>query len=193
MGLDLNKLAPWNWFKKEQEAQQGAGSVPVAKANLPASSSPSSLDPLLQFHREVDRLFDDAFRGFGGRWPSLTLPSVASEWRDLLRPSLDIHETDQQYRVTLEVPGVEEKDIQLTLDDDVLWIRGEKRQEQEQQDGQYHRIERSYGSFQRALNLPGDADQDAIKASFKNGVLTVTIGKREHADVSTSREIAIAN
>jgi len=193
MGFDLNKLAPWNWFKKEQEAQQGAGSVPVAKANLPASSSPSSLDPLLQLHREVDRLFDDAFRGFGGRWPSLTLPSVVSEWPDLLRPSLDIHETDQQYRVTLEVPGVEEKDIQLTLDDDVLWIRGEKRQEQEQQDGQYHRIERSYGSFQRALNLPGDADQDAIKASFKNGVLTVTIGKREHPEVTTSRKIPIEN
>lgn len=193
MGFDLNKLAPWNWFKKEQEAQQGAGSVPVAKANLPASPSPSSLDPLLQLHREVDRLFDDAFRGFGGRWPSLTLPSVASDWEDLLRPSLDIHETDQQYRITLEVPGVDEKDIQLTLDDDVLWIRGEKRQEQEQQEGQYHRIERSYGSFQRALNLPGDADQDAIKASFKNGVLTVTIGKREHAEVSTSRKIPIEN
>jgi len=193
MGFDLNKLAPWNWFKKEQEAQQGAGSVPVAKANLPASPSPSSLDPLLQLHREVDRLFDDAFRGFGGRWPSLTLPSVASEGDDLLRPSLDIHETDQQYRITLEVPGVEEKDIQLTLDEDVLWIRGEKRQEQEQQEGQYHRIERSYGSFQRALNLPGDADQDEIKASFKIGVLTVTIGKREHAEVSTSRKIPIEN
>lgn len=193
MGFDLNKLAPWNWFKKEQEAQQGAGSVPVAKANLAASSSPSSLDPLLQLHREVDRLFDDAFRGFGGRWPSLTLPSVASDWQDLLRPSLDIHETDPQYRITLEVPGVDEKDIQLTLDDDVLWIRGEKRREQEQQEGQYHRIERSYGSFQRALNLPGDADQDAIKASFKNGLLTVTIGKREHAEVTTSRKIPIEN
>ncbi|MFO8154154.1 Hsp20/alpha crystallin family protein [Thioalkalivibrio sp.] len=193
MGFDLNKLAPWNWFKKEQEAQQGAGSVPVAKANLPASAPLSSLDPLLQLHREVDRLFDDAFRGFGGRWPSFTLPTMGPEWQDLLRPSLDIHETDQQYRITLEVPGVDEKDIQLTLDDDVLWIRGEKRQEQEQQDGQYHRIERNYGSFQRALNLPGDADQDAIKASFKNGVLTVTIGKREHADVSTSRKIPIEN
>ncbi len=121
------------------------------------------------------------------------LPTMGSDWQDLLRPSRDIHETDQQYRITLEIPGVDEKDIQLTLDDDVLWIRGEKRQEQEQQDGQYHRIERSYGSFQRALNLPGDAHQDAIRASFKNGVLTVTIGKREHADVSTSREIAIAN
>lgn len=193
MGFDLNKLAPWNWFKKEQEAHQGAGSASVAKANLPASPPPSSLDPLLQLHRDVDRLFDDAFRGFGGRWPSLNLPTVASEWQDLLRPSLDIHETDRQYRITLEVPGVDEKDIQLTLDDDVLWIRGEKRQEQEQQDGQYHRIERSYGSFQRALNLPGDADQDAIKASFKNGVLTVTIGKHERADVSSIRTIPIGN
>jgi HSP20 family protein len=142
-------------------------------------------------HREVDRLFDDAFRGFGGRWPRLTLPTVASEWRGLLRPALDIQESDKQYRITLEVPGVEEKDIQLTLDDDVLWIRGEKRQEQEHKDGQFHRVERSYGSFQRALNLPEDANQDAIKASFKNGVLTVTIDKRSQTAAPSGRTIPI--
>jgi HSP20 family protein len=77
------------------------------------------------------------------------------------------------------VPGVEEKDIQITLDNDVLMVRGEKRQEQEKKEGGFHRVERSYGSFQRALNLPDDANQDSIKASFKNGVLTVTIDKRE--------------
>ena len=150
MDFDLKKWAPWNWFKKEQDADQGAGNVPVAKTNLSTNPPSPSLDPLLQLHREVDRLFDDAFRGFGGRWPRLTLPTVASEWRGLLRPALDIQESDKQYRITLEVPGVEEKDIQLTLDDDVLWIRGEKRQEQEHKDGQFHRVERSYGSFQRA-------------------------------------------
>ncbi|MEN9493439.1 MAG: hypothetical protein RJA63_3888, partial [Pseudomonadota bacterium] len=129
--------------------------------------------------------------GFGGRWPRLTLPTVASEWRGLLRPALDIQESDKQYRITLEVPGVEEKDIQLTLDDDVLWIRGEKRQEQEHKDGQFHRVERSYGSFQRALNLPEDANQDAIKASFKNGVLTVTIDKRSQTAAPSGRTIPI--
>lgn len=192
MNLDLKKWAPWNWFKKEQDTQQSASNVPVTRANLPAMmSTSSSLDPLLQLHREVDRLFDDAFRGFGLSWPRLTLPAVASEWQGLLRPSLDIQETDTQYRITLEVPGVDEKDIHLTLNDDVLWIRGEKRQEQEHKGNQYHRIERSYGSFQRALNLPEDANQDAIKASFKNGVLTVTIDKRERAAAPAGRTIPI--
>ncbi len=191
MDFDLKKWAPWNWFKKEQDADQGAGNVPVAKTNLSTNPPSPSLDPLLQLHREVDRLLDDAFRGFGGRWPRLTLPTVASEWRGLLRPALDIQESDKQYRITLEVPGVEEKDIQLTLDDDVLWIRGEKRQEQEHKDGQFHRVERSYGSFQRALNLPEDANQDAIKASFKNGVLTVTIDKRSQTAAPSGRTIPI--
>jgi HSP20 family protein len=188
MNLDMKKWAPWNWFKKEQDAQQGAGNVPVAKANLPMNPPSSSFDPLLQLHREVDRLFDDVFRGFGVQWPRLTLPA---EWRGLLRPALDIQESDKQYRITLEVPGVEEKDIQITLDDDVLWVRGEKRQEQEHKEGQYHRVERSYGSFQRALNLPEDANQDAIKASFKNGVLTVTIDKRAQAAAERGRTIPI--
>ena len=109
----------------------------------------------------------------------------------MLRPSLDIHETEKQYVITLEVPGVEEKDIQLTLDDDVLWVRGEKRQEEERKDAQYHFVERSYGSFQRALNLPADANQDAINASFKNGVLTITLDKREQPAASGARQIPI--
>lgn len=88
-------------------------------------------------------------------------------------------ETDKQYKIAPEVPGVEEKDIQITLDNDVLMVRGEKRREQEKKEGGFHRVERSYGSFQRALNLPDDANRDSIKASFKNGVLTVTIDKRE--------------
>jgi HSP20 family protein len=191
MSIDLKKWAPWNWFRKEQDTRQEPANVPVAKANLPATLPPASLDPLLQLHREVERLFDDAFRGFGVQWPRLALPGVPSAWPGLLRPALDIQETDKQYRITLEVPGVEEKDIQITLDDDVLWIRGEKRQEQEHKDAQYHCVERSYGSFQRALDLPEDADQDAIKASFKNGVLSITIDKRAPATPPRGRTIPI--
>ncbi|STX57145.1 molecular chaperone (small heat shock protein) [Klebsiella variicola] len=83
------------------------------------------------------------------------------------------------------------KDIQITLDNDVLMVRGEKRQEQEKKEGGFHRVERSYGSFQRALNLPDDANQDSIKASFKNGVLTVTIDKREVSAPKQGRSIPI--
>jgi HSP20 family protein len=147
----------------------------VQRNDLPAASGPVS--PILQLHREIDRLFDDAFRGFG--FPALNMPQWPSDWSGMLKPALDIQETDKQYKITLEVPGVEEKDIQITLDNDVLMVRGEKRQEQEKKEGGFHRVERSYGSFQRALNLPDDANQDSIKASFKNGVLTVTIDKRE--------------
>lgn len=197
MNFDLKKLAPWNWFKKEQqEAQQSAGNLPVARSQAPGTlSSLPTTDPLLQLHREVDRLFDEAFRGFGLGFPRLSLPasapSLLPQWQGVLRPSLDIQETDKQYHITIEVPGVEEKDIQLTLDDDVLWVRGEKRQEAERKDGQYHFVERSYGSFQRALNLPADANQDAIKASFKNGVLTITLDKREQPAGSGARQIPI--
>ena len=199
MNFDITKFAPWNWFKKEQqEAQQNAGSLPVNRSQ--ASSTPSGTqvgDPLIQLHREVDRLFEDAFRSFGFGFPRLNptreTASLLPTWQGMLRPSVDIQETDKQYLITLEVPGVDEKDIQLTLDDDVLWVRGEKRQEEERKDGQYHFVERSYGSFQRALNLPSNANQDAIKASFKNGVLTITLDKREQPVGSGARQIPIQN
>jgi HSP20 family protein len=192
MNVNLKKLAPWNWIKKEQEVQQGASPISPGSAGAVASLPSASRDPLLQLHREVDRLFDEAFAGFGLSLPRLTLPGAsASAWQTVLRPSLDIQETDKQYRITLEVPGADEKDIQLTLEDDELWIRGEKRQETEQNDGQYHLVERSYGSFQRVLNLPADADRESIEAKFKNGVLTITMNKREQAAASKGRTIAI--
>lgn len=103
----------------------------------------------------------------------------------------DIRENRQAVQDYPEVPGVEEKDIQITLDNDVLMVRGEKRREQEKKEGGFHRVERSYGSFQRALNLPDDANRDSIKASFKNGVLTVTIDKREVSAPKQGRSIPI--
>lgn len=192
MNVDLKKLAPWNWFKKEQEVQQGSNQISPSSSGAVASLPSASGDPLLQLHRQVDRLFEEAFAGMGLSLPRLTLPSTsASGWPTLLRPSLDIQETEKQYRIALEIPGAEEDDIQLTLDDDLLWIRGEKRQESEQNQGQYHLVERRYGSFQRVLNLPADADRESIKATFKNGVLTITMDKREQAGGARGRTIAI--
>lgn len=191
MTIDFKKWAPWNWFKKEQDSRQAEASVPVTKSNTPASLPSTSFDPWLQLHREVDRVFEDMFRGFGLAWPRLSLPPLPTAWQGMLRPALDIQETVKQYRITLEIPGVEEKDIQLTLEDDVLWIRGEKRQEQEHKEAHYHCVERSYGSFQRVLNLPEDADQEAIKATFKNGVLTIIIDKRPQPAPERGRNIPI--
>ncbi|VCW39298.1 hypothetical protein BANRA_05310 [Klebsiella pneumoniae] len=110
MDIDFKKLAPWNWFKNEQQEQQTVSSLPVQRNDLPAASGPVS--PILQLHREIDRLFDDAFRGFG--FPALNMPQWPSDWSGMLKPALDIQETDKQYKIALEVPGVEEKDIQIT-------------------------------------------------------------------------------
>jgi HSP20 family protein len=187
MNFDLKKWAPWNWFKKEQEEQQSAASLPVQRSDLPVANS--AVSPIMQLHREIDRLFDDAFRGFG--FPTLAMPRWPSELPGMLKPALDIQETDKQYTIALELPGVEEKDIQITLHDDVLLVRGEKHQEQEKKDGGFHRIERSYGSFQRALDLPGDANQESIKAAFKHGVLTITLDKHEASTPKQGRSIPI--
>lgn len=187
MDIDFKKLAPWNWFKKEQEEQQSAASLPVQRNDLPVAGGPVS--PILQLYREIDRLFDDAFRGFG--FPAQAMPQWPSDLPGMLKPVLDIQETDKQYKISLEVPGVEEKDIQITLDNDVLMVRGEKRQEQEKKEGDFHRVERSYGSFQRVLNLPDNADQESIKAAFKNGVLTITMDKREASAPKQGRSIPI--
>lgn len=187
MDIDFKKLAPWNWFKKEQEEQQSAATLSVQRNDLPVAGGPVS--PILQLHREIDRLFDDAFRGFG--FPAQAMPRWPSDLPDMLKPVVDIQETDKQYKISLEVPGVEEKDIQITLDNDVLMVRGEKRQEQEKKEGGFHRVERSYGSFQRVLNLPDNADQESIKAAFKNGVLTLTMDKHEASAPKQGRSIPI--
>lgn len=187
MNLDLNKLAPWNWFKKEQEEQHTTSPVAVQRADLPVTAE--TVSPILQLHREIDRLFDAAFRGFG--FPTLATTRFPAEWAAMMKPALDIQETDIHYKIALEVPGVEEKDLQVTLDNDVLTVRGEKRKDTETKEGGFHRIERSYGSFQRALNLPADADQESIKATLNNGVLTILINKREPSAVSKGRSIPI--
>lgn len=123
-------------------------------------------DPFLDLHREVNRLFDDSFRGMGGG-------ERGEGGRFMLAPRVDIHERDDRIEVCAELPGVSEKDIDLSVDGDMLTIRGEKRNER--QDAQAHVIERSYGSFQRSIQLPFAPDPDKVEASCANGVLTVSI------------------
>jgi len=173
-----NVLTPWNWFKKEEEQTRPARSLAL---------TPSGSNPFDRLHQDMDRLFEDFFRGFplspfsrGGR----------TGLGSLLHPQVDIAEGPKAYTITVEVPGVEEKDVALTLSEGTLTIHGEKRYEQESQDKQYHRVERSYGSFQRVISLPTDTDENEVKATFKNGVLTVTVGKMAQA-TSHVKKIAI--
>ena len=167
--MDWKSIAPWNWFRKEQE--RDITPTPASRA----------ADPISTLHREMERTFEDLFRRYGGRsrlgasWPSL--PSF-DETAALLRPSIDISEGRKAYTVRVEVPGIEKGDVTLQIEDDTLMIRGEKKREKEESDEDYHCVERSYGRFERVLSLPEDADPDGIAAKFKNGVLKVTIPKR---------------
>ncbi|CAM4212921.1 Hsp20/alpha crystallin family protein [Vreelandella rituensis] len=165
--MNTHKPSPWNWLRHEASDTR-SGSTPV-------KSSGGEVSPLMGIHQELDRWMDRVMGQFG-------MPSSASgEVPSLLRPSVDIAERDKEYVISVEVPGVEEKDIKLNLEDDQLIIEGEKRQEEKSEEGRYQRIERSYGSFRRMLNLPADARKEEIQASFNNGVLTVTIPRDAEA------------
>ena len=101
--------------------------------------------------------------------------SPQSGW---LKPTLDLGATDKEYTISMELPGVEANEVKLELVKDTLKVSGEKRQEKEEKEKDFYRMERSYGSFQRVLSLPEDADQENIKAVFKNGVMTITLPRR---------------
>jgi HSP20 family protein len=173
--MELKKLVPWNWFKKEEEDE--GKTLPVQREDAQDQAYAFN-SPLIRFHREIDRLFDNAFRGFGSapfRFDRSLIPKMDE---GVLKPTLDLGATDKEYTITVEIPGVDEKDVKLEIVNDTLTIRGEKKQEKEEKEKNYYRVERSYGSFQRVLSLPEDADQENVKATFKKGVLTVNMPRR---------------
>ena len=173
--MSKKRWIPWNWFKKEEEDNDK--SVPVQRTStddqLPALSG-----SLARFHQEIDRLFDQAFRGFDPPPLGFRHPLRPRMSDGTLKPTLDLGATDKTYTVSVEVPGVDEKDVKVEISNDTLTIRGEKKQETEEKDKNFYRMERSYGSFQRVLSLPEDADQEGVSAIFKNGVLTVTLPRK---------------
>jgi HSP20 family protein len=134
--------------------------------------------PLLSLHREVNRLFDDVFRGFG-------VPSLGGFDRSLSLPNVELGETDKEVRITAELPGLDEKDVDITVEEGVLTLRGEKKSEVEDKDRGY--TERSYGRFERRIGLPRGIERDQASATFKNGVLTVVLPKSEAANENVRR------
>jgi HSP20 family protein len=125
-------------------------------------------DPFMSFYRDMNRLFEDAFRG---------LPLGAGVGQMVATPRMDVRETDQEVCVETDLPGVSEKDIEVRLDDDVLTIRGERKAERREDKENYHVMERSMGAFQRSMRLPFHVDPQQVQASFENGVLTVRLPK----------------
>jgi HSP20 family protein len=158
--MAIGDIVPWRWGKLRQTSER------------PFEDFRGEMDSL---HRTIDRLFENAW---GGEFPSLF--SETTRTRDLV-PRMDVAEDSKAFRVTIELPGMTDKDIAVSLTDRLLTIRGEKKEEKEQKDKDAYRSERRYGSFRRAFELPGDVDANSIEASFKNGVLTIDLPKTKEA------------
>lgn len=179
--------------------RKSEGKKPPAPAPV-ASMFPTSLQAL---QSEIDRLFDEFSRGFGYgfSWPRLSRRFFDVESRRGMEralaplgglvPSVDVAESDKEVTVTAELPGISEKDVDVTLSDDVLTIKGEKKAEREEKDKNYYMSERTYGSFERSFRLPESADPAKISADFQNGVLTVRVQKRAGAAKSGTKKVAI--
>jgi HSP20 family protein len=145
----------------------------------------STPDPFFRLQHEVNRLFDDAFAGFG------QLSRFAPELHDIRSPRINVRETDAAFEVEAELPGVDEKDIDVQLSDNTLTIRGEKRAERkEEKEGEYRLVERSFGSFARSIEIPFPVDGDSVEATFRNGVLHLSLPKPPEA-ASKTRKIAV--
>jgi HSP20 family protein len=143
-------------------------------------------DPFSAMRMEMDRMFENFMtRGLGG-FPRI----AAGERSGNMIPSVDVRESNGEIVVEAELPGLDEKDVEVTLRDGVLRIRGEKRSTREEKKDDYHLTERSYGRYERAFRLPDGIDEDKIKADIKNGVLLVTVPKKPEA-VSNEKKIQI--
>jgi len=142
-----------------------------------SAPAPWKSDPFETLRSEMNSLFDNFFgRGFGA------LPRLFGDnTSGAVVPRIDVRETDTQLTVEAELPGLDEKDVKVTLQDGVLTIRGEKSFEKKDEQADYHVMERRYGSFQRAMRIPDTVDEDKIDARFDKGVLTVTLPKRPEA------------
>ena len=156
--------------------------IPWSRGNNQAPSvyRGGDMDPFLSLHRNVNRLFDEVFRGFDT--PSVfdrMMPGNGA-W-----PNVEISETEKEIRVTAEVPGLDEKDIEILLEDGVLTLRGEKKSETEDKERQFS--ERYYGRFERRLAVGREVEEDKVAATFKNGLLAVTLPKTEKAQASAKR------
>jgi len=128
---------------------------------------------VLNMQREINKMFDHFFRG--------GTVDDGSLGTSLWTPAVDVAEHDNEYDVKVELPGVNKDDVKITMQDNILTIRGEKKQEKESKGSNYHRVERSYGSFQRSFTLPTSVKSEKIEASYNDGVLSIKLPKAEEA------------
>ena len=153
--MALQNLVPW---------KRGEKKVPVKQ---------ESSHPVVRFQREMDKLFDNFFNGFD-------LAPWGQSW-GAFHPNVDISEDNKKIMVAAELPGLDENDIQVSLAHNVLTIKGEKKEEKEDKGKNYYHMERSYGSFQRSIPLPCEVETDKVEATFKKGVLNISLPKTAEA------------
>lgn len=155
--------------------------VPFKKRGVPLRRD--DVHPIQRLHDEMDALFNDFFRGF-------SMEPVEGRQAGSFSPNIDIAETDKEIKVSAELPGMDDKDIEVSLNKDSLTIRGEKKEEKEDRGKDYFHVERSYGSFSRTIPLPVEIESDKAEAYFKKGVLTVKIPKTAKS-IETQKKIAV--
>lgn len=146
----------------------------MAEEKRSAPPAPRFSDPFSALRAEMEQLFDNfSF----GRFPSLPSVMAKTNGEGIMMPSVDVHENDKQIVIEAELPGIEEKDVTVTVQDGILTVKGEKKFEKKEEKEDYHTMERRYGSFMRTMRLPDTADEEQISASIDKGVLTVTVAK----------------
>jgi len=163
--MNLQSIIPWK--KEERSLARGRG---------------NGDDPFAQLQRRMNSVFEDFF----GR-------SSSDLWGDATEeflPRVDVSETGKEMRITAELPGLDEKDVEVTVTSNMLTIKGEKKVEKEEEEGDYYYSERHYGHFERTIALPQGIDTDNAEAKFKKGVLKVTIPKKPEAQ-SSRRKIEL--
>ncbi|MBP9089848.1 Hsp20/alpha crystallin family protein [bacterium] len=173
------KLLPSKWLNKKN-------GLTVHRDDSTDFNDNKEEHPVYSLQSEMNRLFDDFFRATEmpmlGR--SFALSPFSSADHSSLTPRIDVRETDKELRISAELPGLSENEIDVSLSRDMLTISGEKKKECEQNVQGWYRMERSYGTFTRSISLPCEVDQDSCNASFKNGVLTVSFAKTAKAQAS---------
>jgi HSP20 family protein len=144
--------------------------------------------PLLSLQHRMNRMFDDFF----GDWAEFPLSPLRALSRggNGFMPRMDVAETDKEVTITAELAGLDEKDVEITLQDNVLTIKGEKKAEREEKEANRYLTERSYGAFCRSIELPAEVEQDKIDAAFKKGILTVRLPKTP-VEETTAKKIEI--
>jgi len=147
---------------------------------IPWRKKERKADALMRADRDFEEMFREFFEDMFHSW-------VLAPWRREglprlgFNPDVDVSESDKEYNVSIELPGLSKDEIEVSLDEGSLIVSGEKREGREEEKGDYVRVERSYGSFRRRISLPAEVDESAVEATYKNGVLRIKLPKSEDA------------